>query len=101
MLQANTTEIIAETSVTSTDSVKKTVQPKYLRAEPNTFRTPTSFARFDERAVDRFMKLTQAISSIKYRHQRKNIDILDITLFFQRILRLPNPSNGYSAMGLK
>src|ERR1043166_5480408 len=29
--------------------------------EPSVFLTPTSFALFSERAVDRFMKLTQAI----------------------------------------
>ena len=31
---------------------------------PNTFRIPTSAERFEERAVDRFMKLMQAISKV-------------------------------------
>ncbi|MNY78501.1 hypothetical protein D3C86_2187690 [compost metagenome] len=33
-------------------------------SEPITFLTPTSRARFEEPAVDKFMKLMQAISSI-------------------------------------
>ena len=32
--------------------------------EPNVFRTPTSFALFSERAVEKFMKFTQAISNM-------------------------------------
>ena len=35
------------------------------RNEPATFLMPTSFARFAERAVERFMKFTQAINKIK------------------------------------
>src|SRR5215218_2949877 len=31
---------------------------------PNTFRTPISIALFEERAVERFIKLTQAISKV-------------------------------------
>src|SRR5262245_39046554 len=31
---------------------------------PNTFRTPTSAERLDERAVDRFIKLMQAINKV-------------------------------------
>ena len=34
------------------------------RNEPATFLMPTSFARFAERAVERFMKFTQAINKI-------------------------------------
>ena len=37
---------------------------RYLRGEPNTFRTPTSRARLAERAVDRFMKLMHANSNM-------------------------------------
>src|SRR5688572_11163575 len=33
--------------------------------EPNTLRTPTSLARLADRAVDRFIKFTQAISKMK------------------------------------
>src|SRR5271165_6738402 len=49
--------------VTKMDSVKNWAI-KYLRGDPNTLRTPTSRARFDERAVERFMKFTQAISKM-------------------------------------
>ena len=35
------------------------------RVDPATFLIPTSFARLDERAVERFMKFTQAISKMK------------------------------------
>ena len=34
------------------------------RSAPNTFRTPTSAARFEELAVDKFMKLMQAINKV-------------------------------------
>src|SRR5258708_34743799 len=61
--QANPTAIIVDTIVIRIDSVKNW-NTRYLRAEPNTLRTPTSLARLDERAVDRFMKLTHAISNI-------------------------------------
>src|SRR6185503_2635500 len=56
--------ISAATKVINTDSVRNW-KTKYLRGEPSTLRTPTSRARFAERAVERFMKLTQAISRIK------------------------------------
>src|SRR4051794_35971453 len=56
--------MIAAKRVTITDSVRNCAI-KYLRGEPKTFLTPTSRARFEERAVERFMKLTQAISNIK------------------------------------
>lgn len=34
-------------------------------SDPNVFLTPTSLARSDDRAVDRFIKLIQAINNIK------------------------------------
>ncbi len=43
---------------------------------PNTFRTPTSFARLAEQAVERFIKLMQAINKIKIAMAEK-IYILD------------------------
>ena len=46
------------------DSVKNCCTRPIL-SEPSTFLTPTSLARFDERAVDRFIKFTQAINKIK------------------------------------
>ena len=52
------------TNVTSSDSVKNCAI-KLLRGEPSTLRTPTSRARLEERAVDKFIKLTQAIRRIK------------------------------------
>src|SRR6185312_7485348 len=59
--QAANTAITVAMKVTITDS-DRNCAIKNLRGEPNTLRTPTSRARFDERAVERFMKLTQAIS---------------------------------------
>src|SRR5882672_6579545 len=53
-----------ERKLTNTDSVKNWVM-RLERSEPATFRMPTSFARLAERAVDRFIKFTQAISKIK------------------------------------
>ena len=44
------------------DSVKNCEQ--ISSNEPNTFLTPTSFARFDERAVARFIKFTQAMNNM-------------------------------------
>src|SRR5437868_4179502 len=61
--QATNTAMMAPASVTIIDSVRNCAI-KYLRGEPSTLRTPTSFALLDERAVDRFIKFTQAISSI-------------------------------------
>src|ERR1700761_4515899 len=55
--------IRVDTSVTRIDSVRNWAM-RCLRAEPNTLRTPTSRARFDDRAVERFMKFTQAIIKI-------------------------------------
>ena len=60
---AASTAIKAPIKVTTMDSVKNCAI-RYLRGDPSTFLTPTSRARFDERAVDKFMKLTQAISNI-------------------------------------
>src|ERR1700733_14881429 len=57
------TAITVAIKVTITDS-DKNCAIKYLRGEPSTLRTPTSRALFDERAVDRFMKFTQAMSNI-------------------------------------
>ena len=37
---------------------------RFFLSEPNTFLIPTSFARLDERAVERFIKFTQAINKI-------------------------------------
>src|SRR5579863_4674297 len=46
------------------DSTRNCVT-RSLRLDPSTFRTPTSRLRPAERAVERFMKLTQANSRIK------------------------------------
>src|ERR1700735_5329465 len=51
-------------NVTIIDSVRNWAI-SCLRAEPSTLRTPTSRARFDDLAVERFIKFTQAISKIK------------------------------------
>src|SRR6185312_12684702 len=53
----------AAIKVTKTDSARNWMI-RYLRGEPSTLRTPTSRARLADRAVERFMKLTQAISKI-------------------------------------
>src|SRR5215213_6674408 len=45
------------------DSKKNCVTNCFL-SEPSVFRTPTSLALFSERAVERFIKLTQAIIKI-------------------------------------
>src|SRR5262249_3736846 len=45
------------------DSKKNCSINCFLR-DPNVFRTPTSFALFSERAVERFMKLIQAMRSM-------------------------------------
>jgi hypothetical protein len=58
------TDITVATKVTISDS-DRNCAIRYLRGEPKTFLTPTSRARFDDLAVLRFMKLTQAISNIK------------------------------------
>src|SRR5580704_14339061 len=46
------------------DSVRNCVIRLFFRP-PNTFLTPTSFARLAEDAVERFMKLMQASNKIK------------------------------------
>ena len=47
------------TKATKVDSVRNClIKPDLLL--PNVLRTPTSFALFRDRAVDRFIKLTQA-----------------------------------------
>ena len=46
------------------DSARNCLTSEYLPA-PITLRTPTSLARLDARAVDRFMKLMQAITWIR------------------------------------
>ena len=43
------------------------------RSAPNTFRTPTSAARFEELAVDKFMKLMQAINKVSSATEAKQI----------------------------
>ena len=43
---------------------KKNCSTNCFLPDPSVFLTPTSFALFSERAVERFMKLTQAISSM-------------------------------------
>src|ERR1700722_9426201 len=49
-------------NVIKTDS-NKNWQIRSLRCEPITLRTPTSLARFSDLAVERFMKLIQAIAN--------------------------------------
>ena len=56
--------IIKAISVKRIDSPKNCLTSCDLSA-PTTFRKPTSFALFSSRAVDRFMKLMQAIVKIK------------------------------------
>src|SRR5580658_3779855 len=58
------TAINAATAVTNIDSVRNWAT-RYLRGEPSTLRTPTSRARLADRAVERFIKLTQAMSRTK------------------------------------
>ena len=53
-----------EKKLNKTDSVKNCVI-RCERNEPATFLIPTSFARLAERAVERFIKFTQAINKIK------------------------------------
>ncbi len=48
---------------TKVDSVRN-CQIRVFLSVPNTFLMPTSLALFAERAVDRFMKLMQAINKI-------------------------------------
>src|SRR5450755_3991615 len=60
----NKTASSNDRKLNKTDSVKNCVI-KCDRSEPATFLIPTSFARLAERAVERFIKLTQAISKIK------------------------------------
>src|SRR4051812_20473889 len=55
---------IKEKKLIKTDSVKNCIM-RCERNEPATFLMPTSFARLAERAVERFIKFTQAISKIK------------------------------------
>ena len=43
---------------------KKNCSTSCFLPDPSVFLTPTSFALFSERAVERFMKLTQAISNM-------------------------------------
>ncbi len=50
-------------SAVATDSPRNCTM-SWTRDAPSDFRTPTSRARFAERAVDRFMKLMQAIKRI-------------------------------------
>src|SRR5687767_2573214 len=59
--QAITIPKIKDTTLISVDSVRNWLT-RFLRIEPTTFRRPTSFARFAERAVDRFTKLIHAIT---------------------------------------
>src|SRR4030095_11933973 len=54
----------SERKLTNTDSVRNWVI-RLERNDPATFLIPTSFARFAERAVDKFIKFTQAISKMK------------------------------------
>ena len=63
-MPASTTAIITEKKVSSNASpINCPINAD--RMAPTTFRIPTSFARFAERAVARFIKLIQAISKIK------------------------------------
>src|ERR1700722_975070 len=52
---------VAPAIVTMTDSVRNWAT-RYFRGDPSTFLMPTSLARLADRAVDRFMKLIQAIN---------------------------------------
>src|SRR6185503_527018 len=61
--QAANTAMIAARRVIITDSAKNWAM-RYLRGDPSTLRTPTSRARFADRAVERFMKFIQAISNM-------------------------------------
>jgi hypothetical protein len=63
-IQAIITATIIENSAINVDSVRN-CWIRVLFSVPSTFRMPTSFARFAERAVDKFMKLIQAINKIK------------------------------------
>src|SRR5690606_13459742 len=59
--QANNRPTTKESTLYNTDSAKNW-PTKLLRAEPTTFRRPISFALLADFAVDRLMKLIQAIN---------------------------------------
>ena len=56
---------------------KKNCRISCLLPEPSVFLTPTSFALFSERAVERFMKLTQAINNNDQGNDGKESHIFD------------------------
>src|SRR5664279_3766466 len=60
-----------ERKLVNTDSVRNWAMRFDLK-DPATFLIPTSFARLAERAVDRFMKFTQAISKMKMAMMEKS-----------------------------
>src|SRR5215472_11561987 len=53
-----------ESTLYCNDSVRNCLT-RLIRCEPTTFLNPTSFARFADFAVERFMKLIHAITRIK------------------------------------
>src|SRR5579863_722205 len=59
-----------ERKLISTDSVRNCVM-RLERREPATFLMPISFKQLDDRKVERFMKLTQAINRIKIAMREK------------------------------
>ena len=73
-----------ERRLTKTDSVRNCTIKLFLRL-PNTFLMPTSLARLDECAVERFIKLTHAISRIK-------IAIAEKIYTYWELLFVPNSS---------
>ncbi len=55
------------------------------RVDPATFLIPTSFARLEERAVERFMKFTQAISKMNSGNDGENIYVCNTAVRFKFI----------------
>ena len=56
---------------------------RFNRFDPKTLRIPTSRARFEERAVERFIKLMHAISNTNQTDGRKDVHVPDISVWPQ------------------
>ena len=70
-----------------TDSIRNWLIRDPLEA-PATFFTPTSLARLADRAVLRFMKLIACNQQDDQSHDRKNINILDIAVWFNLTIQV-------------
>src|SRR6476620_2523789 len=63
VISVTTIAITKASRLMNTDSPRNCLIKEFFSA-PRTLRTPTSSERFEERAVERFMKLIQAIISV-------------------------------------